>query len=142
MKVWIVKEAGGPFVEEERPQPQLRSGEVLIKVAASGVNPLDTKIRADKAGHAKHPSPAVLGLDVAGTVESVSPDVTKFKPGDDVFGMAGGVGGIQGSLAEYMAADANLLAHKPARWTMREAAAMPLSVITAWEGLVDRAKVH
>lgn len=142
MKVWVVQEAGGPFIEEERALPELRAGEVLLKVAASGVNPLDTKIRADKAAHAKQPLPAVLGIDVAGTVESVAPDVTAFVPGDEVFGMAGGVGGIQGSLAEFMVADADLLARKPKSLTMRKAAALPLSVITAWEGLVDRAGVH
>jgi NADPH2:quinone reductase len=68
--------------------------------------------------------------------------VTAFKPGDEVYGMTGGVGGLQGSLAEFAAVDADLLAIKPANLSMREAAALPLVLITAWEGLVDRAKVH
>jgi NADPH:quinone reductase len=75
-------------------------------------------------------------------VEEAGEGVTAFKRGDEVYGMTGGVGGLQGSLAEFVAADANLLAHKPKRLSMREAAALPLSTITAWEGLVDRAAVH
>ena len=78
---------------------------------------------------------------MAGVVEAVGPDVTGFRPGDEVYGMTGGVGCIQGSLAEYAAVDATLLAPKPDNLSMREAAAMPLAFITAWEGLVDRAHV-
>jgi NADPH:quinone reductase-like Zn-dependent oxidoreductase len=116
--------------------------QVLVRIAASGVNPLDTKIRAGKAAHAKQPLPAVLGVDMAGTVEEVGLGVTAFRSGDEVYGMVGGVGGLQGTLAEFVAADANLLAHKPKNLSLREAAALPLSTITAWEGLVDRAKVQ
>lgn len=72
------------------------AGEVLVRVRASGVNPLDTKIRAGLAAHAKQPLPAVLGLDMAGIVEEVGDSVTAFKPGDEVYGMTGGVGGLQG----------------------------------------------
>ncbi len=79
---------------------------------------------------------------MAGIVEEVAPNVTVFKPGDEVYGMVGGVGGLQGTLAEFIAADADLLAHKPKNLSMREAAAPPLVTITAWEGLVDRAAVH
>jgi NADPH:quinone reductase-like Zn-dependent oxidoreductase len=112
-----------------------------VEIAASGVNPLDTKIRVGVAAHAQHPLPAILGIDLAGTVAAVGPGVTAFKRGDEVYGMTGGVGGHQGSLAEYAAVDARLLARKPANLSMREAAALPLVVITAWEGLVDRAKL-
>lgn len=140
--VWQVETAGGPFnkVEVQRATP--KTGEVLVRIAASGVNPLDTKIRAGKAEHAKQPFPAVLGLDMAGTVEAVGAGVANFKSGDEVFGMVGGVGGRQGTLAEFVMSDARLLAHKPKALSMREAAVLPLSTITAWEGLVDRAKVH
>jgi NADPH:quinone reductase-like Zn-dependent oxidoreductase len=79
---------------------------------------------------------------MAGTIEQVAPGVTTFQPGDEVYGMVGGVGGLQGTLAEFVAADADLLAHKPKILSMRQAAALPLSIITAWEGLVDRARVH
>jgi NADPH:quinone reductase-like Zn-dependent oxidoreductase len=81
-------------------------------------------------------------MDLAGTVEAVGAGVASFHPGDEVYGFAGGVGGLQGSLADYAAVDARLIARKPANLTMREAAALPLVFITAWEGLVDRAPVR
>jgi NADPH:quinone reductase len=124
----------------ERPKP--KPGQVLVRIAASGVNPLDTKIRAGVAAHARHPLPAILGIDLAGIVAAVGPDVSTFREGDEVYGMTGGVGGVPGSLAEFGAVDADLLARKPGNLSMREAAALPLIFITAWEGLVDRAKVQ
>jgi NADPH:quinone reductase len=142
MKAYIVESAGGPFRAIEMPAPRPASGQVLVKICASGVNPLDTRIRAGEGGHAKQPLPAVLGLDMAGVVVAVGDGVTEFRPGDEVFGMVGGVGGLQGTLAEFVVADATLLARKPKTLTMRQAAAMPLVTITAWEGLVDRARVH
>ena len=113
---------------------------MLVRIAASGLNPLDTKIRAGSAAHAKHPLPLVLGIDMAGVVEAVGEGVTAFKAGDEVYGMTGGVGGIQGSLAQYAAVDADLLAMKPSNLSMREAAALPLAFITAYSGIVDRAQ--
>jgi len=141
MEAYIVEELGGKFRKTDLPRPALRPNHVLVKIKASGVNPLDTKIRAGKAAHAKQPLPSVLGSDMAGIVEEVAPGVTAFKRGDEVFGMVGGVGGLQGTLAEFIAADVNLLAPKPSNLSMRQAAALPLVAITAWEGLVDRAKV-
>jgi NADPH:quinone reductase len=140
-RAWVVDEPGGKFREIELPQPALRANEVLVRICASGVNPVDTKIRRGEASHAKQPLPAVLGVDMAGAVEEVSAEVSSFKVGDEVYGLAGGVGGRQGTLAEFIAVDAGLLAHKPRNLSMRQAAALPLSVITAWEGLVDRANV-
>ncbi len=137
---WMVKEADGLFQEVRLPRPRPGVGEVLVRIHASGVNPLDTKIRAGAAAHARHPFPAVLGLDLAGVVEAIGPDVSRFNVGDQVYGMAGGIGGVQGSMAQFAAVDADLLALKPRNLSMREAAALPLVVITAWEGLVDRAK--
>ncbi|WP_315810857.1 MULTISPECIES: zinc-dependent alcohol dehydrogenase family protein [unclassified Bradyrhizobium] len=141
MRAVVLDEVDGPFRIAEVPRPSPGPGEVLVRVAASGLNPLDLKIRAGKAAHARHPLPAVLGIDLAGTVERVGSGVTGFKAGDEVYGMTGGVGGIQGSLAEFAAVDARLIAHKPTRLGMREAAALPLITITAWEGLVDRAAI-
>jgi NADPH2:quinone reductase len=141
-KAWFVDRPGGDFQAAEVPRPALEADQVLVRISASGVNPLDTKIRAGQAAHARQPLPAVLGLDMAGTVEEVGRSVTAFSPGNEVYGMVGGVGGLQGTLAELIAVDANLLAAKPKNLSMREAAALPLSVITAWEGLVDRANVH
>jgi NADPH:quinone reductase-like Zn-dependent oxidoreductase len=84
----------------------------------------------------------VLGTDLAGVVEAVGAGVHDFVIGDEVFGLTGGVRGLQGSLAEYAAVDARLLAKKPRNPSMREAAALPLVCLTAWEGLVDRANVR
>jgi NADPH2:quinone reductase len=142
MKALVVSQYDGPFelVTLDRPQPQ--AGQVLVRIHAAGLNPLDVKIRAGKAAHAKHPLPLVLGIDMAGVVEAVGAGVTGFAPGDEVYGMTGGVGGIQGSLAEYAAVDANLLARKPSKLSMRDAAALPLAFITAWSGIVDRAHLQ
>ncbi|MCP3726453.1 zinc-dependent alcohol dehydrogenase family protein [Paraburkholderia sp. CNPSo 3272] len=139
MKALVLSQYDGPLelTTLDRPEPQ--TGQVLVRVHAAGLNPLDVKIRAGKADHAKHPLPLVLGIDMAGVVEAVGAGVTRFAPGDEVYGMTGGVGGIQGSLAEYAAVDADLLARKPANLSMREAAALPLAFITAWSGIVDRA---
>lgn len=142
MRAVVLREFGTPLILTEVDKPSAGPGHVLVKVHASGVNPLDTKIRAGKAAHARRTLPAVLGIDVAGVVEEVGAEVTGFAPGDEVYGMTGGVGDLQGSLAQYQAADARLLAHQPGSLTMREAAALPLVAITAWEGLVDRAQVR
>ena len=141
-RIWQFETPGSRAREVAVPRPAPLPGEVLVRIAAAGLNPLDTKIRAGKAGHAQQPFPAVLGLDMAGTVEEVGAGVKAFRAGDEVYGIVGGVGGIQGTLAEFVSADATLLAHKPRNLTMRQAAAVPLSTITAWEGLVDRARVH
>jgi hypothetical protein len=83
-----------PFRVTSVARPKSAPGQVLVRVKASGVNPLDTKIRADQAAHAHHALPAILGLDLAGTVEAVGPDVSAFRRGDEVYGMTGGVGGV------------------------------------------------
>src|SRR5260370_12833807 len=124
------------------PRPHHKRGQVVARVEASAVTPLDTKIRAGRAAHARQPLPAILGIDLAGVVEAVGSGVTSFRNGDEVFGMTGGVGGLQGSLAEYAAVEADLLAPKPASLGMPDAAAVPLIFITAWAGLVDRAAIH
>nr|WP_298683227.1 zinc-dependent alcohol dehydrogenase family protein [uncultured Dongia sp.] len=124
------------------PRPVAGPGQVLVRVHASGVNPLDLKIRAGEATHARQPLPAILGIDLAGVVVDVGEGVSRFRQGDVVFGMTGGVGGHQGSLAEFAAVDADLLAVAPGNFTPREAASVPLIFITAWEGLIDRAKLQ
>ncbi|MCQ1775836.1 zinc-dependent alcohol dehydrogenase family protein [Neorhizobium galegae] len=142
MEALVLNETNSEFVHANMICPAPGAGQVLVRVKASSVNPLDLKIKSGQAPHARHPLPAVLGMDVAGIVESVGHGVTAFKPQDEVFGMTGGVGGLQGSLATFVAVDADLLALKPNNLTMREAAALPLGFITAWEGLVDRAQVQ
>jgi NADPH2:quinone reductase len=141
MKALLVNAPIGAFQLADVPKPVPGPGQVLVRIAASGVNPLDTKIRAGTADHANHPLPAILGIDLAGWVEATGPGVDAFAVGDAVYGMTGGVGGVPGSLAEYAAVDARLLAPRPARLSMQEAAALPLVAITAWEGLVDRARL-
>jgi NADPH:quinone reductase-like Zn-dependent oxidoreductase len=139
MKALILEKHNEPLVLREIPLPLVAEGQVLVQIVASAVNPLDVKIRAGKSGYAGQQPPAVLGLDMAGIVVE---DGNGFKAGDEVYGMVGGAAGIQGTLAEYAAVDADLLALKPANLSMREAAALPVTVITAWEGLVSRAHIH
>jgi NADPH2:quinone reductase len=141
MQAAVADGPGAPFRLTEMARPAPAAMQVLVRIKASGINPLDAKIRAGQAPHARHPLPAVLGLDLAGVVEDIGAGVTAFRRGDEVYGLATGVAGLQGSLAEYAAVDADLIAIKPANLTMREAAAVPLTFITAWEGLVDRAQV-
>lgn len=142
MQAYWIEERNGEFRQRDTPRPTPKTNEVLVRVQASGVNPLDTKIRAGQAEHARQPLPAVLGIDMAGVVEEIGDAVTAFRPGDEVYGMVGGVGGLPGTLAEFVAVDAELIARKPRNLSMRQAAALPLVTITAWEGLVDRAGVH
>jgi len=142
MRAAILETHNAPLRLSTVSTPEVGPREVLVRVRASGVNPLDTKIHAGAAAHARHPLPAILGIDLAGVVEQTGRDVTRFNPGDEVYGMTGGVGGVPGSLAEFAAVDADLLAPKPANLSMREAAALPLIFITAWEGLIDRAALR
>lgn len=133
---------GGPevleVVETERPVPL--PSEVLVRVRATAVNPVDASIRAGSFPLLGEP-PFVLGWDVSGVVEEVVPGVTRFQPGDEVYGMplfpraAGGY-------AEYVAAPSRQIARKPAALGHAEAAALPLVGLTAWQGLVDAAGVR
>lgn len=142
MQALILNQYNGPLELSEVPRPIPAAGQVLVHIAASGLNPLDTKIRSGSAAHARHPVPLVLGIDMAGVVEEIGPGVTAFKVSDEVYGMTGGVGGIQGTLAQYAAVDADLLALKPSNITMRDAAALPLAIITSYSGIVDRADLR
>lgn len=141
MRAALATAPGSPLTIVNRPIPVPGAGEILVRVRASGTNPLDLKIRAGEAAHARQPLPSILGIDMAGSVAALGADVTGFAIGDAVFGMVGGVGGHQGTLADFIAVDADLLAKKPAALSFREAAVLPLTFITAWEGLVDRAHV-
>lgn len=142
MNAMVLERFGEPLALRTIEKPALAPGAVLVRVAASGVNPLDTKIRDGGGTHAGVRVPAIIGIDLAGIVDAVGPGVSAFRAGDEVFGMTGGVGSLQGSLAEYAVVDADLLARKPANLSMREAAALPLTFVTAWEGLVDRARLQ
>jgi NADPH2:quinone reductase len=144
MQAMVLREFGGPEVLERReiPRPSPGPGQVLVRVKASSVNPVDTKIRSGMLAAMAPEAPAVLGCDMSGVVEELGEGVNAFSPGDAVYGSPGGVKGHPGALAEYMCADVRLIAPKPQGLTWEEAAALPLVSITAWEGLLDRAKVH
>eukprot|EP01042_Synura_sphagnicola_P035967 gene35967-46032_t len=109
MQAIVLNTYEAPMTLENIARPQAGPGQVLVRVKASGVNPLDTKIAAGQAAHAQTVLPAVLGIDLAGVVETVGSGVTGFQAGDEVCGMTGGVGGVQGSLAEFAVVDADLL---------------------------------
>lgn len=141
MKALFTNTYESDFVTTEIAKPSPKKGEVLVKIHASGVNPIDNKIRLGLSPYASPVLPAILGTDLAGVIEEIGEGVTEFKVGDEVYGLAGGVLGVQGTLAEYTAVDADLLAKKPKNLTMKEAAGIPLVLLTAWEGLIDRAKV-
>ena len=129
------------FTEAEQPRPVAGPGQVLVRVKATSVNTIDTMIKDMGSDLPLSPElPAVLGMDFAGIVEEVGAGVTGYAVGDECYGCAGGLANLQGALAEFISADARLIAHKPKSLSMREAAALPLVGITAWEGL-ERAGV-
>lgn len=139
MKAMIINEFGSSdvFTVAEIAKPQAKPGHILVRVAATSVNTVDTMIRqmGEDLAPLSPTLPGVLGMDFAGTIEAVGEGVTSFSVGDEVYGCAGGLADLQGALAEYMLADAKLVAHKPKSISMREAAALPLVGITAYEGL-------
>ncbi|PLW78545.1 zinc-dependent alcohol dehydrogenase family protein [Cohaesibacter celericrescens] len=138
MKAMILNSYGeaAMFEAADLPDPVAKAGHVVVKIAATSVNTVDTMIRAMGSDLPLSPAlPAVLGMDFAGTVSAVGSDVSGFAIGDAVYGCAGGLADFQGALAEFMTVDTQLIAHKPKSISMREAAAMPLVGITAYEGL-------
>ena len=139
MKAMLIKAYGknATFEATEIEKPELKSGHVLIRIAASSVNTVDTMIRNMGSELPLSPEPpALLGMDFAGTIEAVGDDTSDYAVGDEVYGCAGGLADLPGTLAEFIVADTNLIAQKPKKLSMREAAALPLVGITAYEGLV------
>ena len=141
MRVIEMREAGDPSVLTvvERPKPTLdEPTDLLVRLEAAGVNPIDTKLRN---GGVLLPDglPAVLGCDGAGVVEAVGDGVTRFKTGDAVWFCHGGVGGPVGNYAEYTRLNESFAETKPTSLDFVQAAAAPLALITAWEALYDRA---
>ncbi|WP_412750727.1 NADP-dependent oxidoreductase [Krasilnikovia sp. M28-CT-15] len=132
---------GGPGVltEIELARPAPGPTEILVRVHAAGINPVDWKTRA--AGVFLGEPPFVLGWDVSGVVEAVGLGVTLFAPGDEVFGMPH-FPRQAGAYAEYVAAPARQFARKPAGLDHVHAAGLPLAGLTAWQALVDRADVR
>jgi NADPH2:quinone reductase len=136
MKAAFIRETGpaSNITYGDFPTPEPAAGQVLVKVGAVAVNPIDTYIRA---GGVKMniPLPFVVGCDLAGTVERVGPNVKRFKPGDRVWGSNQGLFGRQGSFAEYAAVDEGWLYPTPAGVSDEQAAAVALVGITAHLGL-------
>jgi NADPH2:quinone reductase len=144
MKAILATAAGGTDVLQLRdiPKPELPSPHHLrVKLAAAGVNPVDTKLRAKPAYHPDK-LPATLGCDGAGIVESVGDQVTRFKVGDEVYFCNGGIGDEPGNYAEYTTLHEEYCAAKPANLSLQDSAALPLVLITVWEALVERANLQ
>ena len=138
MKAMIINAYGedAQFEAVQVDTPEVRSGHVLVRISASSVNTVDTMIRTMGKDLPLSPdTPAILGMDFAGTIEELGADVEGFEIGDEVYGCAGGLADLPGTLAEYILADVRLIARKPHNLTMVEAAALPLVAITAYEGL-------
>lgn len=138
MKAMLIRAYGPDSVFEaaEVDTPEVKAGNVLVKIAASSVNTVDTMIRKMGSELPLSPeTPAILGMDFAGTIETVGEGVEGYSAGDEVYGCAGGLADLPGTLAEYIVADSRLISHKPGNLSMREAAALPLVAITAYEGL-------
>jgi len=141
MKAIEMREIGGPQVLQlvDRPRPELTGpDDILVRLMAAGINPIDTKVRG-RGPLIPAGLPAVLGCDGAGMVEAVGADVTRFKPGDEVWFCHGGLGGPVGNYAEYIVLDNQFAQAKPRGVGFAQAAAAPLVLITAWEALADRA---
>ncbi|MFY9973512.1 MAG: zinc-dependent alcohol dehydrogenase family protein [Chromatiaceae bacterium] len=143
MKVIEMRETGGPAVLQlvDRPRPQLTGpADILVRLKAAGVNPVDTKIR-QRGALLPDGLPAVLGCDGAGVVEEAGAEVTRFKPGDEVWFCHGGLGGPVGNYAEYIVLDNQLAQSKPLSIDFVQTASAPLVLLTAWEALHDRARL-
>jgi NADPH:quinone reductase-like Zn-dependent oxidoreductase len=143
MKAIRIHNYGGPEVlkYEDAPRPQPQAGEVLIRVHAAGVNPIDWKVRE---GHMKdvwpHQFPLILGWDLAGVVEELARGVSRFKIGDDVYSLPDPT--RNGAYAEYIVLRESELARKPDSLYHIRAAAVPLAALTAWQSLVDIAQLQ
>jgi len=144
MKAILMSTAGDASVLQlhEIAKPDLPSAHHLrVKLAAAGINPLDTKLRA-KALYHPDKLPAILGCDGAGIVDEVGSEVTRFKAGDAVYFCNGGIGDEPGNYAEYTTLHEEYCAASPANIDLHDAAALPLAYITAWEALVERANLQ
>jgi NADPH2:quinone reductase len=144
VKAVLMTAAGGPDVLkiDQVPDPTIQGKtEILVRLRAAGVNPIDTKLRQRGTFYPDR-MPAILGCDGAGVVEAVGSAVRKFQPGDEVYFCNGGIGGHPGNYAEWAIVDEAFVARKPKSLSFVEAAAAPLVLITAWEALYDRAQLQ
>jgi NADPH:quinone reductase-like Zn-dependent oxidoreductase len=143
MKAAIINEFGDAGVLEitELDKPVPNDNEVLIKVMAAGINPVDTKVRAGTSGISKQLKlPAILGWDMSGVIEVAGKNITAFQSGDTVFGCIG-FPGLGNAYAEFTLADPKLLAKKPDNISFDEAAAVPLAGLTAYQAINEHLKI-
>lgn len=128
---------------QEVPEPTIQTdSEILVRLHAAGVNPIDTKLR-QRGTFYPDQMPAILGCDGAGVVEAVGAGVQRFQVGDEVYFCAGGLGQAgTGNYAQFAVVEERLVAHKPKSLSFTEAAAAPLVLITAWESLYDRGRLE
>lgn len=143
MKAVLMTAAGSPEVLQlqEVPKPSPGNTQLLVRLVAAGINPIDTKLRSRGTFYPEQ-MPAILGCDGAGIVEAVGASVQRFRPGDEVYFCYGGLGAHQGNYAEYTVVDERYVARKPASVSFAEAAATPLVLITAWEALYERGRLE
>ncbi|MBD2667474.1 alcohol dehydrogenase zinc-binding domain protein [Richelia sinica FACHB-800] len=143
MKAVLMTAAGNPEVLQlqEVTKPTPGNTELLVRLVAAGINPIDTKLRKRGTFYPEN-MPAILGCDGAGVVEAVGADVKQFRPGDEVYFCYGGLGAHQGNYAEYTTVDERFVARKPKSVSFAEAAAVPLVLITAWEALYERGRLE
>lgn len=137
--ITAIYEAGAPatrLIQLDVPAPTVGARDVLVQVNAVAVNPVDYKVRDGMAPGDKR----ILGWDAAGVVHAVGADVRDFKPGDRVW-YAGNIA-RDGAYAAFQAVDERIISHMPSSLTFDQAAALPLSAITAWEILFDRFRTH
>jgi len=142
MKAIVAHEYGGPDVlkYEDVPRPEPKEDQILVRVIAAGVNPVDGMIRSGMfAKYEKTVFPIILGADIAGVVEKAGSKITKFKASDPVFAYVSLKNG--GGYAEYAVATEVEAAAKPKSLSYVEAAAVPVVALTAWQALIDTAKL-
>src|SRR6266571_8021108 len=142
MKAIVIHEYGGPEVlkYEDVPRPEPKADQILVRVMAAGVNPVDGMIRSGMfAKNGDGAFPVVLGGDIAGVVERVGSKITKFKAGDPVFAYVSLDSG--GGYAQYAVVPEHDAAPKPTSLAYIEAAAVPIVALTAWQALIDTAKL-
>jgi NADPH:quinone reductase-like Zn-dependent oxidoreductase len=141
MKAVVIHEYGGPEVlkYEDVPRPEPKEDQILVRVVAAGANPVDGMIRSGMFANEKRAFPIILGGDIAGLVEKVGSKVTKFKAGDPVFAYVSLDN--SGGYAEYALTTERETALRPKSLTYAEAAAVPIVALTAWQALIDTAKL-
>ncbi|PQZ57678.1 NADPH:quinone reductase [Bacillus sp. MYb209] len=143
MKAIVINQYGSVEELQERQvsKPVVKCNEVLIRIHATSVNPVDWKIRkGDLQEKLQFSFPIILGLDVAGVIEEVGENVQCFKIGDKVFTKPENIG--KGSYSEYITVKSNLVAQMPNNLNFEEAASIPLAGLTAWQSLVDYAQIN